>query len=235
MVIANSVRAGNSSRGDDHTLYRLDRKRHALPVSYEQEGLDALVSVSRARDTDARARLREQAWSAAFDERGLLESVRRQYEESAERAVWARQVLDTVHDHDVRVVRRELAAFLRDAPEPEDRPTALIAGEGATRTGTLDVVLLEHFGRVSRIPSGGRFVARAIHDQPDIALIHDDLRELDALAAALLVRVYAPATMVVIITDEPELLANAERAGVPTAPSIVDAEELDDLLARLAA
>jgi len=208
---------------------------HALSVSYEQEGLDALVSVSRPRDTDARARLREQAWSAAFDQDGLIEHVRRHYGHLAEQAVWARHVLEIVDDHAARVVRKELNGFLRSSPEAEDRPVALIAGEGTNRSGTLDIVLLEHFGRVSRIPTGGRFVARAIHDQPDIVLIHDDLREPDALAAALLVRVYAPASMVVIITDDPELIVNADRAGVPTASSIVDADALDDLLARLAA
>jgi len=216
-------------------LYTGAVREHALSVSYEQEGLDALAAVARPRDADARARLREQAWSAAFDDDGLIEHVRRHYEHVAEQAVWARHLLEVVDDHSARVVRKELTGFLRACPEAEDRPVALIAGEGTNRSGTLDVVLLEHFGRVSRIPTGGRFVARAIHDQPDIVLIHDDLREPDALAGALLVRVYAPASMVVIITDDPELIVNADRAGVPTASSIVDADALDDLLARLAA
>ena len=202
-------------------------------MGLQHDGLEAEASPVRFRSAAARARLRELGWAIALDDAGLVEWVLADYESRASHADRAGHLLDLVDEHDVRPVRRELGRFLREARAPDDLPLALVGGEGPPSSALLDVVLLEHFGRVSRIPNGVRFVARAIHDQPDLALVHDDLDQVDATVAALLLRVYAPATAVVILTDDDDVKSEAEHAGVATCSAAFDAGELDALLVGL--
>ena len=196
---------------------------------------DARFVVARPRSVDGRSRLRASAWAAAFDEVGLLEHARRKCAETAEHASFSLHRLEEVDARELRGVRRELAGHTGAEHVSRDAPLALVGGVSGPHTDRLDAVLLEQFGQVARTPVGGRFVALAISEQPDIAVIHDDLREPDALIAAVLIRVFAPATVVLLVTDDPEVLADAERAGVDTVRSSAGTDDLDELLARLAA
>jgi hypothetical protein len=203
-------------------------------VGYEWDDLDAPLQVVRPIDPATRAWLMEQAWAAAFEDHGVVEAARRHYERASDRAAWSRELLEAVDRRDASDVKAHITRFLRHGRTPERGSLALVGGEGGSTEATLDVVLLEHFGRVSRVPNGTRFVARAIHDQPDIVVVHDDLAELEPVAVALLIRACAPHTMLLVITEDAEVADAAERAGLTTCSSSITAEDLEKLLGRLA-
>jgi len=203
-------------------------------VGHEWDDLDAPLPIVRPVDPATRARLMEQAWAAALADHGSVEAARRHYERASERAAWSRELLEAVDRRDARDVKAHLARFLRQGRTPEHGSLALVGGEGSAKDPTLEVVLLEHFGRVSRVPSGTRFVARAIHDQPDIVVVHDDLAELEPVAAALLIRACAPHSMVLLVTEDHEVADVAACAGLTSCSSSITAADLEEILGRLA-
>ena len=66
----------------------------------------------------------------------------------------------------------------------------------------------------------GTALGLAIVNQPDVAVIDDDLPIVGGLDAAFLVKTYAPASRVVLFTHDERALSTSDREGIATSEPV---------------
>ena len=183
--------------------------------------------VAGGPDADARAVLRDRARRTVLGAPNVVEEARRHFAQASETARWSFQLLGTLEDYDDRRLRA-LVQALTDAPPPtSDEDLALFGGTDHGTLAWMEHALVDRFVRVSHLVGSESVIARAVAEQPHLVMLDGHLSSPGALESALLIRAYAPATVVVLVADEPVLCGDARRAGVPLcAPNISPSELL---------
>lgn len=130
-------------------------------------------------------------------------------------------------------VDRLLAQRQHGADPGFTRPgVGLVVGDRPDRIGLLHDALHEHLGRVWTANDEPTATAMAIAEQPDIAVIDEDVAGFSGFDTALTIRDFSPATCIVlVIDDDGEVGVDLEQAEMFTG-GIATIEKLDQAIRR---
>jgi len=205
----------------------LMRSTISLPGS-RPDGRPALTQVQRQL-------LLDRAVDAVESSKNLVAEAGRRCDVAGDLAVASRVLLAGADPSIAGAVRLHLEAVVDADRMLLAAPPVVLGSQLARPRSFLEDVLEDRFGAVAHVEGGTRLVAHVVIGQPQVVVLRDDLVRPSPVEAALLVRCLAPATGILVVSDHPLVLDDAQRVAVPTCSELAGADELVRALDRVIA
>ena len=197
----------------------------SLPVS-RPDGRPALTQLQRQT-------LLDRAVDAVEGSKNLVAEARRHCDVARDLAAASRELLGRADPSIAAAVRRHLEEIADADRMLLAAPIALIGSQVLHARSFVEEVLEARFGAIKHVESGTRLLAHVAIGQPKVVVLRDDLVRPSPVETALLVRCLAPATGILVVSDHPVVLDDAQGVAVPTCSELAGADELHRALDRV--